>query len=143
MSEKRYNVDMLNYILAYSQFAVVGTLGVNMELDMTKDVLESTPIKYHIPKCSTDEACKRFKENVENSILTLIINSIPDIDLDKIEFEGIIDEDRNEIILDDVLNGMATIPEKVHEIVCQLLDNSVTNNAKEAVPEAEPVDDGE
>ena len=64
MDEKKIvNVDVLNYVYGYTQIAVLGSLGVKMNFNMSKDWLENNIIEYRIPKCSSEEHDERMKEN--------------------------------------------------------------------------------
>jgi len=124
-------IDILNYVYAYANFELLGSLGVVMGVEMTKESLESKPIEYAFPTCSSDEANERMKEFIENSALNLITISIPDINLDMITFDGHVDTERHSLSLDFILNRMGEIPDHVAEVVKDLLGLEENENGKE------------
>lgn len=125
------DIDILNYVYAYANFELLGSFGVVMAVEMNKEFLESKPIEYAFPTCSSDEANERMKEYIENAVLNLVTISIPDINLDKIIFNGHVDRERNSLSLDSILNRMGEIPEHVAEVVKDLLGLEENNNGKE------------
>ena len=131
-NNKTIEIDILNYVYAYANFELLGSLGVVMGVEMNKESLESKPIEYAFPTCSSDEANERMKEFIENAALNLITISIPDINMDMITFDGHVDTERHSLSLDFILNRMGEIPEHVAEVVKDLLGLEENENDKEA-----------
>ena len=122
MDEKKMvNVDVLNYIYGYTQIAVLGSLGVNMTLNMSREWLENNAIEYSIPKCSSEEHDERMKENVENAVLGFVLNAFPDFDIDQIQFKGEVDMDKHSLNMDAVLTALGKLPESVLEVATDLV----------------------
>ena len=121
MDEKKIvNVDVLNYVYGYTQIAVLGSLGVKMNFNMSKDWLENNIIEYRIPKCSSEEHDERMKENVENAVLGFVLNGFPDFDIERIRFNGEVDMDNHNLSLDAMLTSLSNLPQSVLEVVKEL-----------------------
>ena len=121
MDEKKMvKVDVLNYIYGYTQIAVLSSLGVKMNFNMSKDWLENNIIEYRIPKCSSEEHDERMKENVENAVLGFVLNGFPDFDIERIRFKGEVDMDNHNLSMDAVLTSLSNLPQSVLEVVKEL-----------------------
>ena len=121
MDEKKIvNIDVLNYVYGYTQIAVLGSLGVKMNFNMSKDWLENNIIEYRIPKCSSEEHDERMKENVENAVLGFVLNGFPDFDIERIRFKGEVDMDNHNLSMDAMLTSLSNLPQSVLEVVKEL-----------------------